>query len=114
MVPNRRGIWARIENSPFGQGHPYTIGQLTHLLREENFTAERNGAALFVPPTRSRMILRSAVAWESIGERWFTSFGGVVMVEAVKEIYTRPVAVKKPRTRRVLLPLPGTPSPVGR
>jgi SAM-dependent methyltransferase len=114
VVPNRRGIWARLDNTPFGQGHPYTTGQLSHLLREENFTAERTGAALYVPPTRSRMMLRSAAAWEGIGARWFTTFGGVVMVEAVKEIYTRPIAVKKPRTRRSLLPLPGTPSPVGR
>ncbi len=114
VVPNRRGIWARIENSPFGQGHPYTTSQLSRLLREESFTPERNSAALYVPPTRSRMILRSAAVWEGIGERWFTTFGGVVMVEAVKEIYTRPVAVRKPRERRVLLPLPGAPSPVGR
>jgi SAM-dependent methyltransferase len=114
VLPNRRGIWARIDNTPFGQGHPYTTGQLSRLLRDESFTPERNAAALFVPPTRSRMVLRSAVAWEGVGERWFTTFGGVVMVEAVKEIYTRPVAVRKLRTRRVLLPMPGTPSPVGR
>lgn len=114
VVPNRRGIWARLDNSPFGQGHPYTTGQLSRLLREESFTAERNGAALYMPPTRSRMILRSAVAWEGLGEHWFTTFGGVVMVEAVKEIYTRPVLVRKPRARRVYLPLPGAASPVGR
>jgi SAM-dependent methyltransferase len=114
VLPNRRGIWARIDNTPFGQGHPYTTSQLSRLLREESFTPERNGGALYVPPTRSRMMLRSAVAWEGIGERWFNTFGGVVMVEAVKEISTRPVAVRKPRTRRVLLPMPGTPSPVGR
>ena len=29
-------------------------------------------------------MLRSAVAWEGIGERWLDTFGGVVMVEAVK------------------------------
>jgi hypothetical protein len=83
-------------------------------LREESFTPERNGGALYMPPTRSRMMLRSAVAWEGVGARWFATFGGVVMVEAVKEIYTRPVAVRKPRARRVLLPMPGAPSPVGR
>jgi hypothetical protein len=60
------------------------------------------------------MMLRSAGAWESLGGRWFTTFAGVVMVEAVKEIYTRPVAVRRPRTRRVLLPVPGAASPVGR
>ncbi|HVA14638.1 MAG TPA: methyltransferase domain-containing protein [Stellaceae bacterium] len=114
VLPNRRGIWARIDNTPFGQGHPYTNSQLSHLLREESFTPERHGAALYMPPTRSRMILRSAGAWEGIGERWFTTFAGVVMVEAVKEIYTRPVEVRKLRPRRVYLPLPGAPSPVGR
>jgi len=24
VAPNRRGIWARIDRTPFGQGHPYT------------------------------------------------------------------------------------------
>jgi SAM-dependent methyltransferase len=114
VLPNRRGIWARIDGTPFGQGHPYTQGQLSRLLREENFTPERNGAALYVPPTRSRMMVRSAGAWEGIGERWFTTFAGVVMVEATKEIYAKPVAVRRVKTRRVYLPMPGAASPVGR
>ena len=28
VVPNRRGIWARIDGTPFGQGYPYTVSQL--------------------------------------------------------------------------------------
>ena len=114
VVPNRRGIWARIDGTPFGQGHPYTTSQLSRLLRDENFTPERNIGALYVPPTRRRMILRSAGVVEGIGGRWFTTFAGVVMVEATKEIYARPVPVKKVVKRPVLLPLPGAPSPVGR
>ncbi len=114
VVPNRRGIWARIDGTPFGQGHPYTTSQLSRLLRDENFTPERNSGALYIPPTRRRMVLRSAGLFEGIGGRWFTTFAGVVMVEATKEIYARPVAVQKLRKRSVLLPLPGTPSPVGR
>lgn len=114
VVPNRRGIWARIDGTPFGQGHPYTPSQLSRLLRDESFTPEHNAAALYVPPTRRRWLLRSAGAIESIGERWFTTFAGVVMVEATKEIYARPVAVQKVKKRSVYLPMPGTPSPVGR
>ena len=114
VVPNRRGIWTRIDGTPFGQGHPYTVSQLSRLLRDESFTPEQNGGALYVPPTRRRMVLRSAGMIESIGDRWFTTFAGVVMVEATKEIYARPVQVKKVRRRPVYLPLPGTPSPVGR
>ena len=114
VVPNRRGIWARIDGTPFGQGHPYTPSQLSRLLRDENFTPERSAAALYVPPTRSRTMLSSAGAFEGIGERWFTTFAGVVIVEATKEIYARPIAVQKVRRRTVYLPMPGTPSPVGR
>jgi SAM-dependent methyltransferase len=114
VVPNRRGIWARIDGTPFGQGHPYTTSQLSRLLRDENFTPERNIGALYVPPTRRRVVLRSAGVIEGIGSRWFTTFAGVVMVEATKEIYARPVQVQKVRKRPVLLPMPGTASPVGR
>ena len=114
VVPNRRGIWARLDNTPFGQGSPYTPSQLSHLLREEGFTPERNAAALFVPPTISRFMLRSAPLWEKIGACWFSAFGGVVMVEATKQIYAKPDAARaEKKRRRVLLPMPGTPSPAG-
>jgi len=87
VVPNRRGIWARRDLTPFGYGHPFTVGQLSRLLREGQFTPVRSSQALFVPPTRSRMLLRSAGAWERLGTRWFPHFAGVVMIEAGKQIY---------------------------
>ena len=114
VVPNRRGIWARIDGTPFGQGHPYTQSQLSRLLRDESFTPERTGAALYVPPTRSNTVLRSAVAWETIGERWFTTFAGVTMVEAAKEIYAKPWAAQRTRRRAVYLPVPTGLHPAGR
>jgi hypothetical protein len=33
------------------------------------------------------MLLSSAGAWEEIGQRWFTSFAGVVIFEASKQIF---------------------------
>jgi len=116
IVPNRRGIWARIDRTPFGQGHPYTPSQLSHLLREEGFTPERNAAALFVPPTGSRLILRSAPALERLGERWFTTFAGVAMVEATKQIYAAAPQPRRQRVRprQVYIPIGQTPSPIGR
>lgn len=106
VVPNRRGIWARLDRTPFGSGRPYTTSQLSQLLRDERFTPVATGAALFVPPTRSRMVLRSARAWERIGVRWFPTFGGVVMVEATKQIYAKPVAARAPKRRLVYTPAP--------
>lgn len=90
VVPNRRGLWARFERSPFGHGRPYSPGQLSRSLRDAMFTPYQSGTALYVPPVGSRMILSSAGAWEQIGQRWFTTFAGVVMVEATKQIYAAP------------------------
>lgn len=87
VIPNRRGIWARLESTPFGQGRPYTPSQLARLLRDTMFSPETSATALFVPPFRSRMVLRSAPAWEKLGARWFPTFAGVLLVEAGKQIY---------------------------
>jgi SAM-dependent methyltransferase len=106
VVPNRRGIWARLDRTPFGSGRPYTMSQLSHLLREELFTPVGTGTALFLPPMKSRMILRSARAWERIGGRWFPTFAGVVIVEATKQIYAKPAAARPPRRRLVYTPAP--------
>ena len=58
IVPNRRGIWARFERTPFGHGQPYTIGQLSRLLRDNLFTPVQSSTALYIPPVRSRMCCR--------------------------------------------------------
>jgi len=50
VVPNRRGVWARFEHTPFGNGRPFSRGQLTELLREANFTPAAWSDALFFPP----------------------------------------------------------------
>jgi SAM-dependent methyltransferase len=106
VTPNRRGIWARIDRTPFGQGHPYTPSQLSRVLREADFTPERVSTALFVPPNGSRMMLRSATAIEQIGERWFTTFAGVSVVEASKQIYAKPALKRRESRRQAYLPVP--------
>ena len=106
VVPNRRGIWARLDRTPFGSGRPYTMSQLSQLLRDELFTPVGTGTALFMPPVRSRMMLRSARAWERAGRRWFPTFAGVVIVEATKQIYAKPAASRAPRRRLVYAPAP--------
>jgi SAM-dependent methyltransferase len=106
VAPNRRGIWARLDRTPFGSGRPYTMSQLSQLLRDEQFTPVGTHAALFVPPTARRMILRSAPAWERIGRRWFPTVAGVVLVEASKQIYAKPTMVRAPRRRLVYSPAP--------
>jgi SAM-dependent methyltransferase len=106
VTPNRRGIWARLERTPFGQGRPYTPSQLSRLLRDTMFSPEKEVPALFVPPFRSRMVLRSAPAWEQIGARWFPTFAGVLLVEASKQIYGGARVLEKTVTARRYLPVP--------
>src|ERR1700726_3142574 len=106
VVPNRRGIWARLDRTPFGSGRPYTMSQLSQLLRDEQFTPVGSDAALFIPPAKSRVMLRSAAAWERIGRRWFPTFAGVLLVEATKQIYAKPAAIRTPRRRLVYAPAP--------
>src|SRR5207237_7114495 len=106
VVPNRRGIWARLDRTPFGSGRPYTMSQLSQLLRDEQFTPVGSDAALFIPPAKSRVMLRSSLAWERIGRRWFPTFAGVLLVEATKQIYAKPAAIRAPRRRLVYAPAP--------
>ncbi len=96
VVPNRRGLWARFERTPFGHGHPYSASQLSRLLRDNMFTPLRTEAALYVPPSRWRVLHRSAPAWERIGSRWLPLVAGVTLVEASKEIYAvHPVPARR-------------------
>ncbi len=87
VTPNRRGLWARFERTPFGHGRPFSRSQLSRQLRDGMFTPFQSSMALFYPPLRSRMLLSAAPAWEEIGQRWFPTFAGVVVFEATKQIY---------------------------
>jgi SAM-dependent methyltransferase len=103
IVPNRRGVWARLEKTPFGSGRPYSRGQLTALLRETNFTPAASSEALFFPPSRRQVLLRMRAMIERTGRRLWPAFSGVIVVEAQKRLYQGlPVAARA--SRRVFVP----------
>ena len=87
VVPSRRGVWCRSERTPFGHGKPYSKVQLQKLLKEVMFEPTQLERALYMPPVGWRVLLHSAPAWERIGRRWFPRFGGVLVMEAKKQIY---------------------------
>ena len=97
VAPNRTGLWARLERTPFGRGRPYSRSQLSRTLREAMFTPLDTYPALFVPPGRSRLFLSSAPAWENIGSRWFPAASGLIIMEATKQIYAGTPEVKAGR-----------------
>ena len=115
IVPNRSGLWARRDATPFGFGRPYSLGQLEAQLRSSGFEPQRNRAALFAPPREGRFWLRSAEMIERMGRKMSDSTaGGVIMLEASKRSYapTRPGLAE--RVRRPLRILDGAPQPARR
>jgi SAM-dependent methyltransferase len=107
VVPNRRGLWCLSESTPFGHGQPFSSSQLKELLRGTLFEPQRSATALYVPPSRSRLLLRTAVAWERVGLRWATHFAGVLLMVAEKQIYAPPVEPALSRRRgRSYVPVP--------
>jgi len=108
LVPNRAGIWARRDATPFGHGVPYSFGQLKKALAENKFTAERSAAALYMPPSHQRFWLGMAPAIERVGQRIDVQrLAGVVMVEATKLVYIAPLTGAKMAARVPLRVLEG-------
>jgi len=87
VVPTRAGLWSQLDRSPFYQGHPYSPGQVASLLRANMFAPLRQGRALFMPPTHSRLALRMAPTIERFGQRWLGRFAGVSVIESGKQLY---------------------------
>src|SRR4029078_8341740 len=86
VVPNRRGLWARVDSTPFGQGRPYSKPQIIQLLRDAWFTPVSWGDALYIPPFERGWLLRSAYAWERTSATLSLPFAGVHIVEATKQV----------------------------
>ncbi len=111
VAPNRRGIWARLDRTPFGHGEPFSPGQLSRLLRDTLFLPTQSSQALFTPPSDSRVMLNIAPAWEAFGDRWFPQIAGVVVVEASKQLYALPqgrmIGGRAAVGRRTAIALPG-------
>ncbi|MCX8567774.1 MULTISPECIES: class I SAM-dependent methyltransferase [Hyphomicrobiales] len=104
VVPNRRGVWARFEHTPFGTGRPFSPGQLNELLRDANFTVASWSDALHFPPSQRKWMMRFDHLFESLGRRFWPIFSGVIVVEAQKRVY-QGIPVAQRASRRVFVPV---------
>lgn len=117
IVPNRAGLWARRDRTPYGFGRPYSLGQLEAQLRAQSFEIEQHRSALFAPPSERRFWLRSAPMWEKLGGRAAPLItGGIFLVEASKRVFQprpsgTPVTVRQPLKVLEGIPVAG-PKPV--
>jgi SAM-dependent methyltransferase len=109
-VTSRHGLWANAESSPFGEGRPYSRMQLEALMREADLEPAGWTRALYVPPLQ--WAARWAEGFEQAGAWLWRPFAGVILMEAVKQVFA-----VKPRAERVRARVfaPGVlaPSPTG-
>jgi SAM-dependent methyltransferase len=99
VVPNRRGLWARREHTPFGHGRPYSSRQLCQLLETHGFIPRHIQRAVCLPPFNNHALMRFASGIERLGRRWWPALGGVLLVEAEKMLYAAAGNTSKLRRR---------------
>ena len=87
VVPNRIGLWARLETTPFGHGRPFSQGQLDGLLKDTLFSPIDWRGALHMLPSSKPMALRLSRPLEAFGLKVWPGFAGVLVVEATKQLY---------------------------
>ena len=114
VVPNRSGLWARRDRTPFGFGRPYSLGQLEAQVEAAGLIPERHVAALFAPPSDNKFWLRIGDLIERLGRALSRSGGGgVILLEVAKQVPARPRNGLAERVRRPLRVLDGVPEPAG-
>lgn len=84
VVPNRRGLWAYLETTPFGHGQPYSEGQLARLLTSLSFQVEQQKTALYMPPFEALAKPVMFRLLETCGPYVASHFAGLVLAEARK------------------------------
>jgi SAM-dependent methyltransferase len=103
VAPNRRGIWAYAESTPFGHGQPSSDGQLARLLNSLFFTVEKQQQALFAPPLNWRLNLKTFHLWEKAGSTIAPQLAGLTIAEASKDLHAVMPIKRRPARRRVLV-----------
>lgn len=103
VLPNRQGVWAYAESTPFGHGQPYSERQLARLLSSLFFKVERQKTALYALPLNKQLMLRFFWLTERYGRFLIPHFAGLVIAEASKTLYGINPAGRRASARRVFV-----------
>lgn len=95
IVPNRRGLWTQFERTPFGVGRPYSRPQLCDTLAASMLTPIQWRYSLHGLPLDDALTLKALTALERPGLSWWRRLGGVLIMEAEKQIYAMTPEFKK-------------------
>lgn len=100
VLPRRNGIWAARDNTPFGQGNPYTVRQLNHLLRQHSFEPLSFRHALYMLPSERRIALKFAKMTEKLGPMSGSALSGVICAHARKKQF--PAVLRRKRSEKYI------------
>ena len=56
VVPNRRGVWARMDTTPFGHGRPYSRSQITASVARDRIHADALERSALCAADRTRLV----------------------------------------------------------
>lgn len=104
IAPNRRSIWVHSDKTPFGFGQPYTLTQLSQLLKKHNFVPIDVIRDLYTFPSSTRLGSLWSWMFEFIAPRTLQKFSGLVGVAAVKRIYAGIPAKKTDKEQQIAVP----------
>ncbi len=103
IVPNRRGIWVHSDKTPLGFGQPYTLTQLSNILRKYEFVPIEVVRGLYSFPYKNSP--NNTWPWfELIASRTLQKFSGLVGVVAIKRVYAGLPMRKAKKEIRVKIP----------
>ena len=110
VVPNRRGLWAAFDSSPFGYGQPFSRTQLAACSRRRSFQRFPGPMRCKCRRQNGALSFRGPAPLNGYGDLITSRFSGVIIVEAVKQVYAfssgKRVRRLMPRFKPALLPSP--------
>lgn len=107
VVPNRSGLLARSEHSPFGRGTPYSRTQLKQLLINSKFEPISWCGVGLLPPSKEGGESRFIKSSKPLEGGFLKPFSGVIVMEAEKRVFSG-LMEKKEKLR----PFPAQPAPI--
>lgn len=112
VAPNRYGVWAHSQHTPWSGGNRFSKRQIRRLLEKAEFVSLNWQACFLAPPTALRLTMRRAAYVERTARHFTPALCGLLLVEATKQVYA-PIGkpARAAKLASVLRPAQSTPMP---
>lgn len=104
IVPNRRSLWSQFDHTPLGHGKPYSMGQLSQLLKESQFSICQKKRCLYIMPSEFWNRVITSPMMEAFNKTFAHKLSGIIAIEFKKQVYCG--SLPKERKRLLITPSP--------